>query len=81
MTVPAVVAIGLWIVFQFVNGYGTIVVSDEMAGGVAYGAHIGGFFAGVVLAFIVRVFIKQEPKHIFTDAPPTYRPQRYYYKR
>ena len=81
VTVPAVVAIGLWIVFQFVNGYGAIVVSDEIVGGVAYGAHIGGFFAGVVLAFIFRIFIKQEPKHIFTDVPPTYRPQRHYYRR
>ena len=81
VTVPAVVAIGLWIVFQFINGYGAIVVSDEMAGGVAYGAHIGGFFAGVVLAFILRVLIKEEPKHIFTEALPTYRPQRHYYRR
>ena len=81
VTVPAVVAIGLWIVFQFVNGYGAIVVADEMTGGVAYGAHIGGFFAGVVLAFILRVLIKEEPKHIFTEVPPTYRPQRHYYRR
>ena len=81
ITVPAVVAIGLWIGFQFINGYGAIVVSDEMVGGVAYGAHIGGFFAGVVLAFILRVLIKEEPKHIFTEVPPTYRPQRHHYRR
>ena len=80
-TVPAVVAIGLWIVFQFISGYGAIIVADEMAGGVAYGAHIGGFFAGIALAFILRVLIKEEPKHIFTEMPPTYRPQRYYYRR
>ena len=81
VTVPAVVAIGLWIVFQFINGYGAIVISDEMVGGVAYGAHIGGFFAGVILAFILRVVIKEEPQHIFTEMPPTYRPQRHYYRR
>ena len=80
-TVPAVVAIGLWIVFQLINGYGAFVVADVMMGGVAYGAHIGGFFAGVVLAFVLRMFIKKEPKHIFTEMPPSYRPQRYYYKR
>ena len=81
VTVPAVVAIGLWIIFQFINGYGALVVSDEMAGGVAYGAHIGGFFAGVVLALVLRVFIKEEREHIFTEVPPTYRPQRHYYRR
>ena len=79
-TVPAVIAIGLWIVFQLINGYGAIVVADVMMGGVAYGAHIGGFFAGVVLAFVLRVFIKEEPTNIYTEVPPTYRPQRYYYR-
>ena len=46
MEVPALVAIGLWFVFQLVSGAGML--GGEM-GGVAYGAHIGGFVAGVVL--------------------------------
>jgi membrane associated rhomboid family serine protease len=53
--VPAVVAIGIWIVFQLISGYGATVVSDESAGGVAYLAHIGGFAAGLVAGFLLRV--------------------------
>lgn len=44
-TVPAFVAIGIWIVYQIVLGYFT----PAGGGGVAYAAHIGGFVAGVVL--------------------------------
>lgn len=42
-TVPAVVAIGIWIVYQIVLGY----LSPSGAGGVAYSAHIGGFIMGI----------------------------------
>lgn len=48
-TVPAFVAIGIWIVYQLVIGY----LTPADTGGVAYAAHIGGFIAGVVL---VKVF-------------------------
>lgn len=44
-TVPAFVAIGIWIVYQLIVGY----MTDPGSGGVAYAAHIGGFIAGVVL--------------------------------
>lgn len=60
IAIPAVVAIGVWIVFQFFNGIGSIMVSTETVGGVAYAAHIGGFFAGVILAFILKGVIKKE---------------------
>jgi membrane associated rhomboid family serine protease len=50
---PALVVIGLWIVLQFINGVGSITQSAE-TGGVAYMAHIGGFVAGLVLAFLFR---------------------------
>jgi membrane associated rhomboid family serine protease len=63
VSVPAVVAIGLWIVFQFVNGAGAIAAAEQ-TGGVAYGAHIGGFFAGVVLAFILRRTISERPNRL-----------------
>ena len=46
--VPAIVAIGMWFVFQLINGLG-ILGSGSQEGGVAYAAHIGGFIAGVVL--------------------------------
>lgn len=55
VSIPAVVAIGVWIALQFFNGLGSIMISQESVGGVAYAAHIGGFFAGVILAFILRM--------------------------
>ncbi|HEY0322777.1 MAG TPA: rhomboid family intramembrane serine protease [Pyrinomonadaceae bacterium] len=50
---PALIVIGLWIVLQFVSGIGSI-TSTADTGGVAYMAHIGGFLAGLVMAFILR---------------------------
>ena len=50
-TVPAFVAIGIWIVYQLVLGY----LSPAGQGGVAYAAHIGGFVAGVVLIKIFAI--------------------------
>lgn len=44
--VPAIVAIGLWFVFQVINGVGLL--GGSGGGGVAYAAHIGGFIAGVI---------------------------------
>jgi membrane associated rhomboid family serine protease len=59
MQVPAIVAIGIWAVFQFISGVGAIVVTDESAGGVAYLAHIGGFVAGVVGGFLFRALFNE----------------------
>jgi membrane associated rhomboid family serine protease len=47
MAVPAFIAVGLWFVFQVVNGLGAL--GGEEAGGIAYAAHIGGFIAGMIL--------------------------------
>ncbi len=53
---PAIFVIGLWIVFQLFSGVGSIVTTTQTAetGGVAYLAHVGGFFAGLVLAVFFR---------------------------
>ena len=51
--VPALVAIGLWALLQFVNGFGQIAVTDE-TGGVAYLAHVGGFVFGFVGGILLR---------------------------
>ena len=48
-TVPAYVALGLWIGYQLVLGY----LTPSGSGGVAYAAHIGGFIAGILL---IKVF-------------------------
>ncbi len=50
---PAIIVIGLWFVLQLFSGIGSIAATTD-TGGVAYMAHIGGFIAGVVLAFILR---------------------------
>jgi membrane associated rhomboid family serine protease len=44
-TVPAFVALGLWIGYQILLGF----LAPAGQGGVAYAAHIGGFIGGVVL--------------------------------
>lgn len=50
-TVPAYVALGIWIVYQIVQGY----LTPAGTGGVAYAAHIGGFIAGLVLVKIFAI--------------------------
>ncbi len=49
--VPAYVALGIWIVFQIIQGY----LSPAGTGGVAYAAHIGGFIAGLVLVKLFAI--------------------------
>jgi membrane associated rhomboid family serine protease len=51
--VPALIVIGLWFVLQLFSGIGSI-ADTSGTGGVAYMAHIGGFVAGLVLAFLFR---------------------------
>jgi len=43
--VPAMVVLGFWLVFQFLNA----LVTQGSGGGVAWYAHIGGFLAGMAL--------------------------------
>ena len=52
--VPAFVLIGLWLVTQMLNQMGAVVEAD--AGGIAYAAHIGGAFFGMLTA---RAFERQ----------------------
>lgn len=42
---PAIVVLGFWFVLQLLN----TALTDSTGGGVAWGAHLGGFVAGVVL--------------------------------
>lgn len=51
VSIPALIVVGLWFVFQVINGMGTL--GGQEGGGVAYAAHIGGFIAGFIL---VRLF-------------------------
>ncbi|MEM1043346.1 MAG: rhomboid family intramembrane serine protease [Bacteroidota bacterium] len=67
IAVPALLAIGLWIVFQFINGFGAIAAAEQ-TGGVAYGAHIGGFFAGAVLALVLRQMLPEDRPNVLRPA-------------
>ena len=56
VAMPAIIVLGFWIALQLFSGVGTIAYTDETSdvGGVAYMAHIGGFFAGFLLTFLFR---------------------------
>lgn len=55
-TVPAYVALGIWIGYQLLQGY----LSPAGTGGVAYAAHIGGFIAGLVLIKVFAIGTKAQ---------------------
>lgn len=55
VSVPGFIAVGVWFIFQLINGAGML-GGEESAGGVAYAAHIGGFIAGL---FLVKLFVKK----------------------
>lgn len=44
---PAVVYLVLWIAAQVLGGYRTLADGSQVAGGIAFWAHIGGFLAGM----------------------------------
>jgi membrane associated rhomboid family serine protease len=54
VAMPAIVVLGFWIVLQLISGVGSIGTTDANMGGVAYMAHIGGFVAGFLMAFVFR---------------------------
>lgn len=56
--VPAWVAIGIWFAFQLINGLGML---GGQHSGVAYGAHIGGFVAGLALILPFSKFAATRP--------------------
>jgi membrane associated rhomboid family serine protease len=55
--VPAIVAVGMWFVFQVISGLG--ILGGQESGGVAYAAHVGGFIAGLAL---VKLFTIGRPE-------------------
>jgi len=68
ISVPAVVAVGLWFLFQVLNGLGYL--GGGSGGGVAYAAHVGGFVVGLATVRLWAVGRRQAP-------PPR---QREYYR-
>ena len=58
--VPAMFVLGFWFVLQLIN----TALSEGGQGGVAFGAHIGGFVAGMVLIPLFK------HRHVRLFAPP-----------
>jgi rhomboid family protein len=50
--IPAVIVLGLWFVLQFFSGIGQL--GQDVSGGVAFFAHIGGFVFGALIALLYR---------------------------
>ena len=55
--IPALFFITLWFILQIFGGAMSLGSSSE-SGGVAYWAHVGGFLAGLALAFIYKQIMK-----------------------
>ncbi len=58
---PALIVIGVWILLQLFSGIGTMGTAASATGGVAYMAHIGGFFGGIILSFFFRNHVRTLP--------------------
>ncbi|MDD1739455.1 MAG: rhomboid family intramembrane serine protease [Methanothrix sp.] len=56
--IPALFFISLWFILQIFGGAMSLGASSE-SGGVAYWAHVGGFLAGLALAFVYREIMKR----------------------
>lgn len=55
VAVPAILVLGLWFVLQLFSGVGSIAdTASHDTGGVAFMAHVGGFVAGFLMAFLFR---------------------------
>ncbi len=52
LDLPAVLILGYWFVLQILTG--SIEAMSPMKGGVAWGAHVGGFLAGAILILLMR---------------------------
>jgi len=71
VAMPAVIVIGLWILIQFMNGFGSIAPGTEQGGGgVAYMAHVGGAVAGLILVWLFRNRrVQQRAQHRMHEQP------------
>jgi len=61
---PALVVIGSWILLQLFSGISSVSTAANATSGVAYMAHIGGFFGGLLLSN----FFRGKPRAL----PPSY---------
>ncbi|GAB4113610.1 MAG: rhomboid family intramembrane serine protease [Candidatus Caldatribacteriota bacterium] len=52
--IPALIFLGLWIIYQFLYGISSLSVSSA-EGGVAWFAHIGGYIAGLISVKVYKI--------------------------
>jgi membrane associated rhomboid family serine protease len=62
---PAVVVLGLWFAFQAISGLGSL--GQDVSGGVAFFAHIGGFVLGLLVGLLYRARTPRAPVSPFDD--------------
>lgn len=55
VAMQSLIVIGFWFILQLVSGAGSLYSTQDDSGGVAYMAHIGGFIAGLAVAFLFRL--------------------------
>jgi membrane associated rhomboid family serine protease len=55
--IPALFFISLWFILQIFGGAMSLGASSE-SGGIAYWAHVGGFLAGLALAFVYKQIMR-----------------------
>ncbi len=58
-TMPAAILIGFWIFFQIINGITSLSIGQHL-GGVAWFAHIGGFFYGL---YLIKFVLKSRMRY------------------
>lgn len=68
VAVPALLAIGMWFLFQVLSGIGALGAGAQ-EGGIAYAAHIGGFLAGVLLIKLFTNRKIERPRYLRPSAP------------
>lgn len=56
---PAQAILGIWIITQFFNSWGSI-INTSNSGGIAWWAHLGGAIFGIVLGYIVTIWKKKK---------------------
>jgi membrane associated rhomboid family serine protease len=78
IVVPAPVFLIIWFAMQFFEG--TFAITSQNTGGVAWWAHIGGFAAGLVVAWLLEQIHQLRPP-VQELRPNTQRPTVYRYRR
>lgn len=64
LEVPALVVLGLWFLLQYLNFALEITYGDTIHGGVAYGAHLGGFVTGLLYIWGLILYLKWQTRDI-----------------